>query len=105
VHNFSDVRAAIDVQVDGGPVIENNTLHTAVEWETGHNVVYNNTTYPLPLELEFIVNGKGATQVSRRTMQFTGHRCIGPCNEELDEDVELEPAFRLWSNPSSWPSG
>jgi hypothetical protein len=68
-------------------------------------VVYNNTTYPLPLELEFIVNGKGSSQLDRRTMQFTGHRCIGPCNEELDESGDIEANFRFWSDPNSWPTG
>jgi hypothetical protein len=59
VHNFSDVRAAIDVKVDDSALVANNTLHTANSWLTGHNVVYNDTEYPLPLLLEFIVNGKG----------------------------------------------
>jgi len=41
-HNFSDVRAAIDVIVDGGDKTENDTIPVSqADWVTGHNVVLN----------------------------------------------------------------
>ena len=37
-------------------------------------------------------------------MTFEGHRCIGPCNEDINETDTLG-AERLWSQASSWPDG
>jgi hypothetical protein len=37
-------------------------------------------------------------------MILEGLRCVGPCNEEIDE-TDAVGAERLWSSPSSWTSG
>jgi len=37
-------------------------------------------------------------------LSFKGHRCIGACNEDINETTELGSEV-LWSNPASWPSG
>jgi hypothetical protein len=43
-HNFSDVRAAIDVIVDGGEITLNNTIAAnEADWVTGQNLVLNIT--------------------------------------------------------------
>jgi hypothetical protein len=43
-HNFSDVRAAIDVIVDGVDLKENNSIAASeADWVTGQNLVLNIT--------------------------------------------------------------
>jgi hypothetical protein len=64
-HNFSDVRAAIDVIVDGGNKTENNTIAASkAGWVTGQNQVLNitdlNSTEPQYLNVVF--NGKDVTE-------------------------------------------
>lgn len=104
VHNFSDVRHAIDVQVDGGAVIENNTIPAdPFDWETGHNVVYNDSDNREIMEMHLIVNGKGRQQYSNRKIQLTGHRCIGYCLDPIDPETGVESTLRLWSDPLNWP--
>ena len=106
VHNFSDVRVAIDVTKDNGPIIPNNTLFTSNSWETGDNVVYNDSEiHPRErMEVQLIVNGKGRVEFERRDVKLVGTRCFDPCVEEIEE-LPLEANFRYWSNPSSWESG
>lgn len=36
---------------------------------------------------------------------MVGLRCLGSCNEALNETVEVEDTTRYWSVPESWPSG
>jgi len=54
--------------------------------------------------LSWIVNGKNTTKYKQNKINFKGFRCIGACNEDIDEVDELGPA-KLWSVPASWPSG
>jgi len=42
------------------------------------------------------------TYGKEHTLQFTGHRCIGPCNEDIDEKP-TEDKVRLWSDVNNWP--
>ena len=100
IHNFTDVRQAIDFVVDGEK-IENNTIGAnEADWSFGQNVVYNETAIR---DTHFIVNGKGqTTPVQERKLVMTGHRCIYDCVEKIVE-VELG-AEKLWSDPKSWPS-
>ena len=37
-------------------------------------------------------------------IDFTGHRCIGSCTEDITEK-ETESFTRLWSDVSNWPLG
>lgn len=37
-------------------------------------------------------------------MKFKGFRCIGACNEDINETTVVGEEM-LWSNPASWPSG
>jgi hypothetical protein len=58
VHNFSDVRAAIDV-VHGGQNMLNNSIPSNPQfYQTGQHAVYNDSDYHDPMELHLIVNGK-----------------------------------------------
>lgn len=85
-HNFSDVRAAIDVIVDGGNKTENNTIAAnEADWVTGQNLVINitdlNSTEPQYLHTVF--NGKDVTEGVEKKVQFVGHRCIENCQEQI----------------------
>lgn len=55
VHNFTDIRAQVEFKT-AGLTIENGTLldKASTEWETGDNVVYNETNR----EIHFAINGK-----------------------------------------------
>lgn len=51
VHNFTDVRAAIDVKYDGGEIIPNNTIPASpADYVTGQNLVLNNTNPDIIME-------------------------------------------------------
>jgi hypothetical protein len=54
--------------------------------------------------LKFVVSPKGLTIGKEHSIKFVGHRCIGSCNEDIDE-VETEAGIRLWSDPTNWPGG
>jgi hypothetical protein len=59
VHNFTDVRQAMDVSVNGLPIdspnMMNDTIINPKDYEFGNNVLYNETDVR---EFHFIVNGK-----------------------------------------------
>lgn len=99
-HNFTDVRAAIDVRMNGGNLTENDTIAAAVaDWRTGQNLVQNitdlNNTDPQFLNLVF--SGKDIEFVGKRNrMNLVGHRCIGSCTEAV-ADVPIETNYRRWS--------
>jgi len=82
VHNFTDVRAAIDVTLDGVK-IENNTLPAdPKDYMTGQNIVQNITDLNSVQEqlFKFVVNGKNSVPFKIRVMNFVAHRCVGACN-------------------------
>ena len=54
--------------------------------------------------LKWVVSPKGLEIGREHTIQFIGHRCIGPCNEDIDEKP-VEVFTRLWSDPKNWPEG
>ncbi len=93
------MREKVEV-ITGGDIIENKTLitKTASKWETGDNVIYNDTAVR---EIHLNVNGKNA---SRSSIRMVGYRCVGSCLKGI-EDMPLETTTRLWSNPDSWDSG
>jgi hypothetical protein len=74
VFNFTDVREKVEVMA-GGEIIENKTLisKAASKWETGDNVIYNDTAVR---EIHLNVNGKNA---SRSIIKMVGYRCVGSC--------------------------
>ena len=42
------------------------------------------------------------TYGKEHTLKFVGHRCIGPCNEDIEEKP-VENFVRLWSDVENWP--
>jgi len=106
VSNFSDVRQAIQVKVDG-VLFENDTIPTDgfSQVMTGHNIVYNDSDIWDEMELKYYVTGFGASSrpYSTRNIRFQGVRCLSACNEQLDEGVEQETGTRYWSDPTNWP--
>jgi archaellum component FlaG (FlaF/FlaG flagellin family) len=108
VSNFSDVRVKIDVKVDGSINYLNNTIDSdSSNWETGMNMIYNDTfNNTKTMYAEVVINAKNKSTYARRTIELVGHRCDGPCLEPLSEDdVVTDTTPRMWSFPTSWPSG
>lgn len=97
--NFTDRREMVEV-FTGGDVILNETLteFDESEWETGHNIVFNDTA---TREIHMVINGRNQT---RNSVRLRGFRCVYNCNPVV-EDKELEMNFRRWSNASDWESG
>lgn len=73
------------------------------DWSFGQNVVYNETEIR---ETHFIVNGKNQSgnPYARQRIHNLGWRCIGACNEKLDENVPSENRTRYWNNSADWPN-
>jgi hypothetical protein len=115
VHNWTDVRAKIEVRVGGksGYLVDNNTIPTnSAEYQFGHNVIRNGTSGIDPStnhslrETHFVINGKNrsANPYDERTLYFKGYRCVGSCVEKIDTSVAAEAAPRYWSDASNWPN-
>jgi len=51
-----------------------------------------------------VTNPKGIVEGKETSLKFKGIRCIGSCNEEIDEKP-TETTVRLWSDPKNWPDG
>lgn len=104
VHNFTDIRAKVDFIVSTGgqkpDKILNETLLSplAAARQTGANVVYNDTAVR---QIHYIINGKNS---SRNQINMVGYRCDGACLAAVTQIV-VESTVRLWSNPTTWPSG
>ncbi len=58
--NFTDVREKVEI-LAGGDVIPNRTLieKAATKWETGDNVIYNETAVR---EIHLNINGKNSSR-------------------------------------------
>ena len=99
VMNFSDVRAEVDV-ITGGQIVPNMTLvnKTATQWQTGDNVIYNDTATK---QIHLVINGKNMT---KNNIIVNGYQCAGPCLAAI-KDLPLETTVRYWSQPTSWPLG
>ena len=97
--NFTDVREAVEVKTGGG-LIPNNTMNTknAADYQTGDNVIYNDTARR---EIHVVINGKNKTKSS---IVFNGLRCVYSCLPGKPS-IPIETDERLWSNASSWTSG
>jgi hypothetical protein len=102
VHNFTDVREAVEVRLDG-ELIDNNTIPTSDgEYQAGHNLILNDTE---TREVHLIINGQnqGSDPLKESNLILTGVRCVTSCNEDIVE-VETESEFRYWSDVSNWPN-
>jgi len=106
VHNFTDVRALMDVTVGTQPFF-NNTIPegfdvTDATMTTGQNILYPAEGME---EFHLVINGKNLTgNPANKNIFLEGHRCDGPCQEDI-EDAPLETFKRRWSNPNDWPNG
>ena len=74
------------------------TNKTNALWQTGDNVVYNDTSVR---QIHLAVNGRNAT---RKSIKLIGYRCDGSCLGAI-EDKPLEDTIRRWSDPKSWDTG
>lgn len=110
VHNWTDVREAIDVKIGvngqkNGWLSENDTIDADPNnWVFGQNVVYNETD---ARETHLIVNGKNQSgnPYEEQNMYLVGHRCLGDCSEDILEVNALEDRIRYWNVSTDWPSG
>jgi hypothetical protein len=105
VHNYTDVRAIMDVNV-GTELLDNNTLPSMgiddANFKTGQNIHLNDTAVR---QLHFVINGKNLTDFPENKHIFLeGHRCNGSCMADIT-DVALESEKRYWSDPTNWPEG
>jgi hypothetical protein len=109
VHNFTDVRALMDVKI-GQQWFFNNSLPPAQDINdntmlTGQNMLYPQKDFHTTEEFHMVINGKNLTGYPENNdIRLEGHRCDGPCLEDL-EDAPTEEFKRRWSNPNDWPSG
>jgi len=105
VHNYTDVRAIMDVDIGSQKkIFGNDTLPsqdiTYANYETGQNIHYNETD---KRQFHMVFTGKNVT-TENRLIKLTGHRCNGSCLEEIEE-VQTENRTRYWSQASDWPDG
>jgi hypothetical protein len=108
VHNFTDVRAGIDVKVNNLPITaeqfaNDTTINFPKDWVLGSNVLYEHNDVR---EFHFIVNGKQpvAEQVTdSRKLSFVAHRCKVNCFPPPPPKASCQFAdIRKWSDSKSW---
>lgn len=101
MNNFTDVRASINVTLDNGDAVANETYidKSDSELESGDFVVYNQTEVR---EFHFVVH---AEDPDRKHLNMDGYRCVVGCDLAVLEEVELSTSSKPWSDPDSWPSG
>jgi hypothetical protein len=107
VHNWTDVREAIDVHMKNGDEawfkVENDTIAgSTADWANGQHVIYNETDVR---ETHLVLNGKNRSSnpYDETHIKLTGHRCLTNCVEDVDFDVDGENFFRYWSDTANWP--
>jgi hypothetical protein len=108
VHNFTDVREAMDVSINGLPIDTpkylNDTIgFTVKDWEFGNNILYNETEVR---EFHFIVNGKQPVEgkwTDRRSLKAVAHRCVHNCfDEPVEEALCNMDTIKKWSELKTW---
>lgn len=99
VHNFTDIRAQFNIQVDGERKYQNNTLASMPF--AGQNVMHNFTTPRTQRNVTFLVAADGVQKYNRRSIKVTGIRCIGPCLPPAPAQVISQTAT-YWSDASYW---
>jgi len=52
--------------------------------------------------LKFVINPKGYPTGKFKSIALEGHRCIGSCNEDIEEKP-TEKFSRKWSDKNNWP--
>jgi len=109
VHNFTDVRAMIDVNLAGKDVnaydADSKTTNVIppleADYKSGQSILYPEDEVR---EFHWIVNDvgtkRGAAKSTKR-LKFDIHRCIGPCFVPTSGGV-TEAKVRYWSKPESW---
>lgn len=99
VHNFTDIREAIDTSFNG-EFVENATIpESENDYQTGQNLIYESEDLG---KFYFIVNGKfgeGNNNPFWRRISFTSRR---PPVEEFVETLDIEDTERFWSDPAAW---
>jgi hypothetical protein len=93
-----DVRQAInfyDVN-NGNEIVANMTYFS--DNSSGTNYVYNDTETREFGWRATVANGGG------NSIRMEGIRCVADCEDELGPEEPLGEA-KLWSDPTSWPSG
>lgn len=95
-HNFTDIRAAYDVTVNGGEKISNNSIAASEsDWKIGQHHIKNFTDPEKDKDeqlLTWIMSPKGLGEHDfgkENYVDFVGHRCVGSCTEDIKE-VETE---------------
>lgn len=112
VHNFTDVRATIDVKLGGLMVNEyagegedkkttNVIPALEADYKSGQSILYPEDEVR---EFHWIVNDVGTRRgpaTSTKRLRFDIHRCFGACFVPTAEG-ETEAKVRYWSKPESW---
>jgi hypothetical protein len=103
VHNVTDIRAKMDVTVNGD-VVEDDTIPVGPDVKEADYIVGQNKIFTeKPREFHFIVNGRFKDPLNKeaRQLKFKAHRCIGPCF--IEDDDGPEPPVTKWSDTEkSW---
>jgi hypothetical protein len=101
VHNYSDVRALMDVNV-GSQFFENHTLPnydiSNADYKTGMNILKDD-----PKEFHLAINGKNNTRDNQK-IRLKAHRCDGSCTAAIVV-APMENRTRYWNNSADWPNG
>lgn len=99
VHNFTDVRAKFDIKLEGGELIEADSIaDVEADQKPGQYRLFPGS----PGELHFIANGRMTNRAKEaRLLSFHAERCIGPCVKDV-ESGPAEATVRYWSNAASW---
>jgi hypothetical protein len=104
VHNFTDIRAEMDVKFNGGKNIANDSIAEAPQdYKTGQHILYEDTSIR---EFHFIVNGaytEAGKMEKTRKMTAVAHRCKGgKCPEFMPVISPIEKTPRFWSKVEAW---
>jgi hypothetical protein len=106
VHNFTDVRAKMDVTFNGDEIANDTISMFPKDYETGHHVLFED---PEIREFHYVVTGKQPKKdaiTDWRELKFVAHRCVGEaCFEDIPLEAECDDKIRLWSNPKDWDQG
>jgi len=104
VHNFTDIRAEMDISLNDGELIPNDTISAVPQnWRSGQHVLYEDMRIK---EFHFVINGAYPTpgvMEAKRNIKFVAHRCSGgecPVDAFIGIPIEIDP--RYWSDANAW---
>lgn len=79
-HNFSDVRVAIKLTVDGTQIQNNTITENSGFRQLGHNLVLNDSEISDSMMMSWVINAKNKpNKYHYHKLKFIGQRCWGPC--------------------------